>query len=912
MFTFLDYLSQCGMLRKVIWEKRNTMQRSNLNHTKHFRKSQQLQLLLSFFIPLILMMSYFIYRKMAPFGSSSLLTVDLGQQYVDLFAYFRHTILHDPTAFFYSFSKAIGGDMLGTWAYYLMSPFNFILLFFSGKTITTGIFIITVLKYAFAGLTFAILIQKMYRQASWLIPGLATAYALMGFTIANQLNLIWLDAPILLPLIVLGMEQIFTTGKIRWFVFWLTLILIINYYMAYMICIFCILYFIFASANHYTAIKEWFTAIKKFVCGALLAAGLSSWMLIPTFYILTQSKVQYTETSFKFKFEYFPFKMLSKLLPGTFNFQQMPSGLPNIFIGAFCLIGFILYFSNQRLSIRERLTAAIISLFLFLSLCFEPLNLFWHAMQYPWWYPYRFSFIVCFWMIFLASRYLFSMPTFSSKSFVLTILIFLAGLSYLWFNLKTFKNYVHQDQFIIGSLFVLLGFLCFVLLRQRPSSSWLITVLIILEVFVNACWSLNNLSYVSQSEFGKYTTALNSAISRIQKKDAGFYRIGTTYMRTKDDAMQAAFNGASHFSSTFETQIPNFMQKIGQPEGDGFVTYSNGTLITDSLLNMKYWSKNIDTNQLVNNTTTNATPILPALTYRPDLTDYKLVGQDTLTQTFKNPYALSIGFGASSQAKKFDGRTLDPMQYQSQLYGSLAGQSKAKLFTAQNFNEVIFQNINQTTKLTGSVLKKNNLSKAGIVTFKFTPTTNDAYYLTLGQELNPDNATFTVNGKALTQYSPYRNTVVVNFANHSKGKTVTLKIQLKKMNLWLQNFTLYRLSQRTFTKIHKQLAAAPLKISHHNSHRLTGKITVAKENNFLMTTIPYGKGWHAKVDGHSAKITKVAGTFCGVQLTKGTHQISLTYWPPYLLTGTLISLFCLILILVAIYFQSRNKRQIKI
>ncbi|MCV3326842.1 YfhO family protein [Pediococcus ethanolidurans] len=882
------------------------MQRSYLNHTKRLVSSHKQQLFASFLIPLILMSGYFIYRKMAPFGSSSLLTVDLGQQYVDLFAYFRHTILHDPTAFFYSFSKAIGGDMTGTWAYYLMSPFNLILLFFPGKTITSGIFIITVLKYAFSGLTFAILLQKMYPKASWLVPGLSTTYALMGFTVANQLNLIWLDAPILLPLIVLGIEQIFKTGKIRWFVLWLALMLIINYYMAYMICIFSVLYFAFASAHYYTSFKAAFTAFKKFVSGAILSAGFASWLLMPTFYILTQSKVQYTETSVKFKFEYFPFKMLSKLLPGTFNFEQMPSGLPNIFVGAFCLIGFILYFTNRNLKLRERITAGIITLFLLLSLCFQPLDLFWHAMQFPWWYPYRFSFLVCFWIIFLAARYLFSEPLFSTRSLIITTCIFLLGLVYLYLNLTSFKKYVDQSQFFIGCLFVALGLLAFILLKQRPNTAWLITILVILDVFVNACMSLNNLSYVSQSEFGNYTTELDKTISKIQKKDKSFYRIGKTYMRTKDDSMQAAFNGGSHFSSTFETQIPNFMQKIGQPDGDGFVTYSNGTLITDSLLGMKYWSKNIDSNQLGSSVTSTANPTLPALTYRPDLTSYQLVGQDSLTQTYKNPYALSIGFGTSSLVKKFNGSNLDTIQYQSQLYSTLAGKTTSKLFTSQNFNEVIFQNINQTTKLTGSVLKKNSLSKPGIVTFKFTPTTNDAYYLTLGQELNPDNATFTINGKTLTQYSPYRNTVVVNFANHSKGKTVTLRIQLKKMSLWLENFTLYHFNQTSFTKLHKQLSTSPLKVTKHNSHQISGNITVSKKNDFLMTTIPYGKGWHAQVDGKSAKIVKVAKTFCGIQLTPGTHKIVLTYWPPYLFFGLIVSLIALLIVICYLWFKKRS------
>ena len=62
---------------------------------------------LSFWTPVLLMLGYFIYRGFYPFGSSSVLTVDLGQQYVDFFAYFRHTLLHSPSELFYSFSKAL-------------------------------------------------------------------------------------------------------------------------------------------------------------------------------------------------------------------------------------------------------------------------------------------------------------------------------------------------------------------------------------------------------------------------------------------------------------------------------------------------------------------------------------------------------------------------------------------------------------------------------------------------------------------------------------------------------------------------------------------------------------------------------------------------------------------------------------
>ena len=109
-------------------------------------KNTRLLQLLSFALPILILLGYFAYRKMFPFGNSSILTVDLGQQYVDFYSFYRNTLLHHFSQFFYSFQNAIGGSMWGTWAYYLFSPFNLVLLFTPGKWITFGILLITVLK----------------------------------------------------------------------------------------------------------------------------------------------------------------------------------------------------------------------------------------------------------------------------------------------------------------------------------------------------------------------------------------------------------------------------------------------------------------------------------------------------------------------------------------------------------------------------------------------------------------------------------------------------------------------------------------------------------------------------------------------------------------------------------------------
>lgn len=837
------------------------------------------------------MTGYFIARHMAPFGSSSLLTVDLGQQYVDLFAYFRHTLLHDPSAFFYSFSKTIGGEMVGVWAYYLMSPFNLIYLLFPGQSLTTGIFLVTILKYGCAGWAFGWLLTKTKTQTGWLVPTFSTAYAMMGWMIANQLNMIWLDTIAILPLVILGLERLFTTGKVRYFAGWLAVMLIDNYYMGYMVILFSCLYWLYAATKYWQDLKTLASHVLKFAWGGLLAVAFSAWLLLPTFWALMQSKAQYNVTKVHWKFEYAPWKMLAKFITGTFNFDQMPSGQPNFYVAWLAIFAFILFFLRRRFHWTVKVSAIIVTATLILSFCYEPLDLLWHADQFPVWYPYRFSFVFCFWIVWIGAQALGSKLTIKLWQALTMLVLAVALFTTVYLNIKH-VSYVTEANLLITIGLAAVTLIFLVLPKPNPTVYQIVALFLVAsDMTINAVASLNNISYVSQAEFGKYTTVLDQAVNKIKASNSNFYRIGKTFTRTKDDPMQAAYNGADHFSSTFESIIPNFFGSIGQPDGDGVVTYSNGTLISDSLLDMQYFmDKKVPSSQTSN---ANYRSYIPVTSTKPDVQNYQKSSKLSTNKvtTYQNPYALGLGFGASDQITKLkvSKTTGDPIARQELIYQTLAGRNPSALISAENFDEVIFQNVKKVTTLTGSVVNKQNLAKTGSIYFKFTPTTNDSYYITLGQNLTPSNASYYINGKELKQYPTYRHTIAVNVATNSKGKTVTFGIQMKKTSLWLQNFTLYKLNNSQFKQSAKKLQRSPWQLTAHSSRKLTGTINIKQKNQVLMTTIPYSAGWHATVDGKAVATKKVINTFVAVPLSKGKHTVTLTYRPPYLLAGSLVS-----------------------
>ncbi|WP_076648290.1 YfhO family protein [Latilactobacillus sakei] len=75
-----------------------------------------------------------------------------------------------------------------------------------------------------------------------------------------------------------------------------------------------------------------------------------------------------------------------------------------------------------------------------------------------------------------------------------------------------------------------------------------------------------------------------------------------------------------------------------------------------------------------------------------------------------------------------------------------------------------------------------------------------------------------------------------------------------------------------------------------NKNRFDGHLTVRKNTQELITTIPYEPGWTVQVDGTNKKIKKVMGAFVGMELTPGEHKITFSYHVPLIRIGLVISI----------------------
>ncbi|MCL0329479.1 YfhO family protein [Apilactobacillus xinyiensis] len=834
---------------------------------------------LSFLIPVLIMTSYFAYRNMFPFGNSSLLTVDLGQQYVDFFKYYQNEF-GNWQQMMYSFSNGYGNSMLGTWTYYLMSPLNLILLLFKSQNLNLAIFIITILKYGLSGASFAYLINKDNKItiSKIYIPIFSSIYALNGWIIANQLNIMWLDGMIFLPLIVLGINKIIEHDSCKTYIISLSIMIMINYYIAYMLCIFSALYFGYKIILEPKDInvKNKFKTIKNFIISSITAVAIDAWTLIPTIAELANSKGSHTVNDVKWHFEYFPLNMIGKFFNGAFDFSQMPSGTPNVFVGCIVCILFISYFFNNKIKLKNRILNALLTLFLIISMCFEPLDLLWHAMQFPIWYPYRFSFIFCFWMIYTSLINWSNISNkFSIKLFIKTALIILVALIYVGLNINNFK-YLSLNKYTTSLLLVGITLILFVKFQKdKKIFKFLFILIAISDMSINVFNSLNSISYVSNTDYIKYNNYVNENINELKKYNSGFYRIAKTFFRTKDDPLELNYYGGSTFNSMLSPETQAFANNMGMPNTSGSIEYSNGTIVSDAILGYRY----------VIDDPYNNLNMAQKIGRRYDINIYNKEYSYKL-QNLYNPYALSLIFSTKANHVIENNSNSNPILYQNKMF-NMVTRKNTNIFKKLNFQDVKFDNIQSNSNISNAILNKKNLLKPAKIRIYYTLPNNSVNYLNFSQNMNQKNCSVSINNQNVVLPNDLQNNLIVSMPKQKNGY---IDINLKNSNnLFLQDFSIYSININTFKRKVQNIKKYEAYDLNIKNNIIKAEINNA-ENKNLFTTIPYDKNWNLFIDGHKTKIKKWNNYFIATTVNKGHHYVELKYINHNIYIGIMVTM----------------------
>ena len=624
--------------------------------------------LASALVPMLIMLVVWAKMEMYPFGSKSLMAVDFSHQYISFYGFLKNAVLTgDWTAFAYSFTKSIGGEMIGILSYYLMSPFNIIYILLPLKYFPLGVFLTIWLRYGVIGWSFAYLLVKRYKgleKNAWMVPIFSTAYTLSGMLVSYQMNTIFYDVMFMLPLLIVALEEVLEGSKPYKYMFLLAATMFMQFYLGYMVSIFIALYACYYMAPNLAIEGSWKEKLKNYVqplvrvlCFSILGIGLAAVLLYPVVINLMQSKGQVGGgMAFAWALQINPLDILSKLMIGGFDTTSGWSAgpnLPNIYVGALGLLGFVFYFIFAKAHKYQKIGAGVVTFIFFISFVHEFTSKIWHMGQNPAGFFYRFSWILSFFMVLLAYQAYKQGPKLSWKGVLIGLLpigmagYYVATHDYTYIAkkqseavtkyLKTNGNtiYILLTLFAVGVLYyiwkkwnqknrekaiatgALLALLAgSILLLQKgylltqvslTLISWtavliafafrprkvvwgLLAVMTTLELGYNAYLSQVTLGYADAYKFSDATVSVKRVTDTIKENNtAGFYRVAGSFAYSRTTPALLNFPGLSTFSSSLERTTMDHFAYMGDYGINASTQYANGTLLTDALYGVRYY-----------------------------------------------------------------------------------------------------------------------------------------------------------------------------------------------------------------------------------------------------------------------------------------------------------------------------------
>lgn len=835
----------------------------------------------SFLLPFAAFMIYFAFQKF------NILTVDLGQQYIDFLSFFRKNLLTDPGKLIYNFQNGLGGSMIATDAYYLLSPVNLILFLFPQNLLPIAVYLVIGVKFGLAGLSSYYYWRREKQNKIAYSLGASCAYALSGYMVANYFNLMWLDSVILLPLLINAIDRILVRKKnhliLITFALWFT-----NFYTGVMTLFFGFLYLL--SKLFFQEKRLRWPAFLNYFKSSVLASFLSSFVLLPVFFEMLEGKA---DTSAKWTLSWqFPLQQeLTKLVSGAYSFHEMEAGLPNIFMTTPFLLLAICYFLCKKISWKKRLVNGILLLFLILSLSFTPFVLLWHLGQFPVWYPGRFSFILIFFCLNLGMQFLAKQAALEWGKKIIIGLLSITLVSY-WYFVQNDVAFLDETTLLISTLFVALTliFIYFIYSEHKFDPIFL-SIIVILEAAINLTFSLNNLSFQNNYDYQNYQANSQQVVNYFKKTDSSLYRTEKTFYRSDNDPFTSGYNGITNFNSITNSQTMTMLSNLGYLHNSNSYTNNGGTTLTDSLLGIKYY---IEPNLTNKNIPTHQKMVYNNDNHRMDLDSYAIQKDFKQLILVKNNTALPLVFFSPTSKQKTDFYVDQPIHNQSTLFKNMTG-SNENLFSLIKLPKPKLKNAHQDKVESENTFTQNKNKIQGEITYLLKINTNDAYYLELPNGIGENDTTLTVNNNQIDLSVRDNQVRLISLGHNQKGTRIMIKFGMKQDQLDLSQVKLFRLNTEKMSQIINRFKNGQPEIRQH-ALTLTTNTFSTKKNMRLLSTIPYSRNWLIFDNGKKLKTKSYLKTFLASDLKKGKHKLTFVYIPWIFLIGILLSLISLIIL----------------
>lgn len=842
-------------------------------------------------LPVLITVLCFALIGVYPFGSITPLSedFDIAYQYANILTWLQG-VLAGEGSLLYSFGKSLGGNMFPTFTYYAASPLNLLLVFFGEGQINDFVFVTRLIRTALCGAAFAFFCRNRFNLNASFVIALATSYALCQFMLTQSTNIMWLDAPWLLPLVALGVHRFVTKKKRSLLVSSMVVAIVSCWYTGYMVVLASFVLFGIEYALSLEAKKanfNWRNLLKSLLGFGLtlfLVALLSMVVLLPSVAGLLAGKASDSSAATAFV-RYWPGEFFSSLL----NLNYVANWkAPQFFCGTLTLLGLSVLFVSKQVTRRSKVVFVVALLALSACTFFSSLDRAWtgfaEANNYYCRWAFVFEFVMLFGAAFAFSKWKPQMGD-ALKAAAVVLLLCVVALASGGFN--PFAS-VTETPFTPWLCFVLVvaiivALACVLLAASKVKAPAIVAsvlvALVCVDVGLNAYVSIKG-DYLlckgsyTDTKYEEYIQQESLGLDSLHEYDQGEYRVEKLYSHLQNssrggvptsESLALGYMPLSSYLSTNDAEVSAFMGNMGymarHTDASSVFqgTYPDAVLPSDSLLGLKYAASS---GEVQGYSSTGVSAGLGSHEWR------------------QNKYAFPLGFVVGESALGGIDAKDSSFEYQNELFKKLFS-IEEEMYQAADVN-IVSQDENQTTW---------NVSFLG----------GGLNYI----EARPEDGceecfwkpkTLTVNGNIVEGGYQW----VFSYGIVPAGSSDESVVSLSGMNHEKDRETvLYAVTANTalLEKLQHQAESAAFNVKEWNDGYVAGSIKVEEGQDYLFMTIPYDDGWTVKVNGEAVQPEVVADAFMAIPVGVGENEVELSYTPPYFMAGAVVSGLALVLAL---------------
>ena len=882
-------------------------------------------LLIAFLIPVVGMLGVMIVAGAEPFGQNSMLYSDMYHQYYPFFKAFRRALLSGDSLL-YSWNVGMGMDYLGLISYYLASPLNLLSVLVPEAVLLEFYSLLVPVKLGLASLFFAIFLRNAFHKNDLSISLFGGFYGLCAWALGFQWNIMWLDTFALLPLVALGTVALLRDKKFVLYSLTLFLSIYANYYVGFFTCIFVLLLFICYEVCCCTSMKRFFQDLSRIAFLSILAIGMTAVLTLPAFAALqtTQSSVNQFPTTFRLNIadEHTWKGLLDAMRQVAGNMSggvelNFKEGLPNIYAGVGTVLLAFLYLMAKGVKFREKLCAVCLLLFFNVSSIIRQLDYIWHGFHFPNMIPYRFSFLYCFVMLYMAYRAWLMRNKFKIWQTLLAgaltagimacsdarlepeflaynasfLVLYLCAFLYGQYRGRMPQVGEEEDEEVVRKRFRAAR------ARRRAAARAMVLMILgaeLIAALVNFGVRFSFTSVRNYPKDTKYSASMIRYMINDREDDNLFFRAEMTHTQTLNDGALNGYNGISTFTSSANVKTTLFMQALGYGAKNTYNRYcfEEASPVANLFLGLKYM---IDRDGKDKSSA---------------YFDY--VHHYGNTYLYENTAYLPLGFLAQPElaTARFDHES-HAFREQNRIFTAATGlQADVWYPVAGSSLEIVGEDVTVADQNSNGYCSYSDGKKNSKVYYNYT-VQQDGFmcvYLNLPKR---NAVSISLNGVELyTESMSLPQMMAVG--DVAVGDVVTVRMTCKENEKGTMTLTAAVLDNDLFRQGYEILNASTLELTQFRNTRVEGTISCDRDG-LLYASIPQNGNWSVLVDGEEAEIKLVGNCMLGVELTQGEHTVTYVYRNAAFELGWKVSLVCaaILAVLYVVVYKPKMPRHIK-